>query len=106
LRSLEIPESVIENKDVFNEMLPSLRADILLGKNYKYYEDEPLACPLTAVAGINDTVFTEDQIMEWKRHTSAEFSFKKVNGSHLFCRDNKEELLEILTGELSDGVIA
>lgn len=106
LRSLEIPESVIENKDVFNEMLPSLRADILLGKNYTYYDDEPLACPLTAVAGINDTVFTEDQIMEWKRHTSAEFTFKKVNGSHLFCRDNKEELLEILTGELSDGVIA
>jgi polyketide synthase 12 len=100
LRSLEISDSVINNKKVFNEMLPSLRADILLGKNYTYYDDVPLACPLTAIAGINDTVFTENQIQEWKKHTSAEFSFRKINGSHLFCRDNKEELLEILAKEL------
>lgn len=106
LRSLEIPESVIENDDVFNEMLPALRADILLGKRYKYYEDTPLDCPLTAFAGTNDNVFSEDQIQEWKKHTSNSFSFKRVNGSHLFCRDNKEELLEILSVELSDQVMA
>ena len=105
LRSLEIPESVIENDAVFNEMLPALRADILLGKKYKYYEDAPLACPLTAFAGIDDTVFTEDQIKEWSKHTSSEFNFKKVNGSHLFCRDNKEELLEIITNELTEKVL-
>ena len=86
-------------------MLPALRADILLGKKYRYYEDAPLACPLTAFAGTEDTVFTEDQIKEWKKHTSAEFSFKKINGSHLFCRDNKEELLGIVTSELSEVVL-
>ncbi|MFO7668901.1 MAG: KR domain-containing protein [Bacteroidales bacterium] len=41
LRSLEIPESVLENKELIEEMLPALRADILLGKRYTYYEDEP-----------------------------------------------------------------
>ncbi len=104
LRSLEIPESVIENDAVFKEMLPALRADILLGKKYKYYEDEPLGCPLIAFAGENDTVFSEDQIKEWKRHTSSEFNFEVVKGSHLFCRDNKEELLEIVTEKLSELV--
>ncbi len=104
LRSLEIPDEVLENKEVFNEMLPSLRADILLGKKYKYYEDEPLSCPLTVFAGVNDTVFTEDQLREWEKHTSAEFNFKKINGSHLFCRDNKEELLEMLTLELAENI--
>ena len=106
LRSLEIPDSVIDNKEVFGEMLPSLRADILLGKKYKYYEDEPLPCPLVGVAGTKDTVFTEDQIKAWSKHTSSEFTFKKINGSHLFCRDNKEELLEFLSHELVDNVIA
>ena len=38
-------------------MLPALRAEILMGKNYKYYDDEPLSCPLTAFAGEDDTVF-------------------------------------------------
>jgi acyl transferase domain-containing protein/NADPH:quinone reductase-like Zn-dependent oxidoreductase/surfactin synthase thioesterase subunit/SAM-dependent methyltransferase len=106
LRSLEIPDSVIDNKEVFNEMLPSLRADIILGKRYTYYDDEPLPCPLTAIAGTQDTVFSEEQIQEWKKHTSSEFGFRRVNGGHLFCRDNREELLELLAGELSEGVIA
>lgn len=106
LRSLEIPESVIENKEVFKEMLPSLRADILLGKKYKYYNDAALPCPLIAIAGKQDTVFKEDQIKAWEKHTSGEFSFRRINGSHLFCRDNKEELLEMLSLELVDNVIA
>jgi len=106
LRSLEIPESVIENNEVFNEMLPSLRADILLGKRYKYLDAAPLDCPLTAIAGTNDVVFTEEQLRGWKQHTNSTFKFRTVNGGHLFCRDNKEELLEILTTELSDSVMA
>ena len=100
LRSLEIPETVIENDAVFNEMLPALRADILLGKKYKYYEDEPLNCPLTAFAGKNDSVFSEDQIQQWKQHTNKEFKYEVVNGGHLFCRDNKEDLLKIIAMEL------
>ena len=101
LRSLEIPESVVENDAVFGEMLPALRADILLGKKYRYYEDEPLACPVIAFAGKNDSVFSEKQIKEWCKHTSKEFKYEVVDGSHLFCRDNKEELLRIVTEELS-----
>ena len=83
-------------------MLPALRADILLGKRYTYYEDDPLSCSLTAIAGKNDSVFTEEQIKQWEIHTSGEFRFMKVNGSHLFCRDNKEELLEIISEELME----
>jgi NADPH:quinone reductase-like Zn-dependent oxidoreductase/surfactin synthase thioesterase subunit/NADP-dependent 3-hydroxy acid dehydrogenase YdfG/aryl carrier-like protein len=102
LRSLEIPESVLTNKELIEEMLPALRADILLGKRYAYYEDEPLNCAITALAGKDDSVFTEDQVKAWKKHTSGEFRFIRVNGSHLFCRDNKEDLLEILTEELME----
>ena len=71
-----------------------LRADILLGKKYKYIEDEPLNCPLTAFAGADDNVFTVDQVQGWDQHTNSEFKFKVVPGGHLFCRDNKEDLLE------------
>ena len=102
LRSLEISESVLQNEELIAEMLPALRADILLGKRYKYYEDEPLNCSLTAFAGKDDTVFSAEQVKEWKKHTSGEFKFLMVNGSHLFCRDNKEELLALIAEELME----
>jgi medium-chain acyl-[acyl-carrier-protein] hydrolase len=105
LRSLEIPEEVIDNDAVFNEMLPALRADILLGKRYKYIKDEPLNCPLTAFAGSDDSVFTGDQVRGWEKHTISEFKFEIVPGGHLFCRDNKEELLEKIAEELKEVVL-
>jgi len=86
-------------------MLPALRADILLGKRYKYIDQEPLNCPLTAFAGADDNVFTEDQVRGWDQQTNAEFKFVVVPGGHLFCRDNKEELLEIVTEELKEAVL-
>jgi surfactin synthase thioesterase subunit len=49
-------------------------------------------------------VFTEDQVRGWDQHTSSEFKFQVVPGGHLFCRDNKEELLEIVTEELKELV--
>ncbi len=102
LRSLEIPESVLQNEELIEEMLPALRADILLGKRYKYYEDEPLNCSITAFAGKDDTVFSVEQVREWEKHTSGEFRFITVNGGHLFCRDNKEELLALIAEELME----
>ncbi|MBI3136505.1 MAG: SDR family NAD(P)-dependent oxidoreductase [Bacteroidetes bacterium] len=105
LRELEIPDAVIENDEIFNEMLPSLRADILLGKNYTYYDDAPLSCPITAFAGTEDSIFTMDQVKAWQQHTTAAFNFKTVHGGHLFCRDNKEELLSMVTEELEESVL-
>ena len=104
LRSLEIPESVLQNQDLIQEMLPALRADILLGKRYTYEEEEALSCPITAFAGKEDSVFSEEQIQQWKIHTTGDFKLLSVNGGHLFCRDNKEELLELINTELMEFV--
>jgi surfactin synthase thioesterase subunit len=106
MRTLDIPDAVIDNDEVFNEMLPSLRADILLGKRYSYYEEEKFTCPIVAFAGSEDPVFDESQIKSWEDQAGGDFKFVMVNGGHLFCRDNKEELLETISVELSEVVEA
>ncbi|MBK6522729.1 MAG: thioesterase [Sphingobacteriaceae bacterium] len=93
LRSLEIPDSVIDNEQVFNEMLPSLRADILLGKNYTYKDAEPLSCPLTAVAGLQDTVFTVEQLKGWEKHTTGDFTFKLLRAVTYSAEITKKNFL-------------
>ncbi|MFB6258520.1 MAG: SDR family NAD(P)-dependent oxidoreductase, partial [Flavobacteriales bacterium] len=106
LRSLEIPDSVVDNEELFNEMLPALRADILLGKKYSYYEESPLSCPILAIGGTDDSVFSEKDIKEWEKHTASDFEYQEVKGGHLFCRDNKEELLALLKNEVAVSVEA
>lgn len=90
LRNLEISEDVLNNEKLMDEMMPSIRADILLGKRYKYTENKPLSCPIVAFAGDNDTVFTVEQVKAWEEHTNNKFDFNVINGGHLFIRDNKE----------------
>jgi len=117
LKSLEIPNSILENDKVFNEMLPALRADILLSKNYIYYEDEPLNCPIIAFAGIDDSVFSEEQIRAWEKYTSSYFRFKWIESSSgsenvssgvaaSFCAVSKELSEESLAALISACVRA
>jgi surfactin synthase thioesterase subunit len=96
LRRLEIPEAILQNRELMSRMLPSWRADILLGMRYKYQAEEPLPCPVTAVAGERDSVFGPEQIKAWEKHTRSQFTFKTVNGGHLFVRDNPHEVLKII----------
>jgi surfactin synthase thioesterase subunit len=96
LRALEVPESVLVNRATIDALLPALKAEIIMAKRYAYREDAPLPCPVTALLGERDTIFTEDQLREWERHTTAAFRFRRVPGAHLFIRDDREEALAVL----------
>jgi len=100
MRNLEISENILQNKKLMNEMMPSIRADILIGKRYQYVEKEPLHCPITAFAGEKDSVFTLEQVRGWKEHTDKGFDFIVISGGHLFLREDKETLLKNISEKL------
>ena len=60
----------------------------------------PLECPITVFAGDNDSVFNFEQIQAWKTYTKENFSFKEIEGRHLFLNENKEVLLKMISEEL------
>ncbi len=102
MRNLEIPEEVLSNKNLMKEMLPSIKADIIMGKRYRYdaKSDKPLDCPLIAFAGDKDTVFTVDQVNAWDKHSTKEFKMNVMKGGHIFLRDDREGLLVLLMSTL------
>jgi surfactin synthase thioesterase subunit/aryl carrier-like protein len=101
LRGLEMPESVLSNADLMNEMMPSIRADMMMGKRYTHSEDTPLACRITAFAGSEDSVFSVEQVSAWSKHSSDGFQLEVIPGGHLFLNENKETLLKIMSEILS-----
>jgi len=101
LRGLEMPESVLSNAELMNEMMPSIRADMMMGKRYTHSEDTPLTCRITAFAGSEDTVFSVDQIRAWSRHSVDGFQLEVIPGGHLFLNENKGALLKVMSDILS-----
>ncbi len=104
MRNLEIPEEILSDNSLMEELLPSIRADILLGKRYESNGEPPLKCPVVACAGENDTVFTLDHVKAWKKYTAKNFDFRVFKGGHMFLRDDRDSLLNLIMETLQKAV--
>ena len=85
LRRLEgVPADVLEHPEALALMLPALRADLLLFRQYTYSVEEPLPVPIAAYAGAGDPNVRPEQVQAWGEQTSAGFEFREFPGGHFF----------------------
>ena len=81
------PESVLQNKELMELMLPILRADFTLDETYTFSYGQTLSCPIYALAGAKDTESYPESIKPWRELTSGIFEFCELNGNHFFVND-------------------
>jgi medium-chain acyl-[acyl-carrier-protein] hydrolase len=94
------PPAVLMNKELVNLMLPILRADFTIIETYVYTREEPLACPITAFGGGQDTVVTAHALQGWREQTSDIFKLYMLPGNHFFLQNNQQQLLQIIAADL------
>jgi surfactin synthase thioesterase subunit/phosphopantetheinyl transferase len=95
------PDAVLANSEFLQFLLPTLRADIAVCAKYRYMPGEPLACPLTALAGEDDPDLDSDDLLAWREQTNSTFSAHRLSGDHFYLKRNPEFfafLAEILSG--------
>ncbi|NET07743.1 MAG: thioesterase, partial [Symploca sp. SIO2B6] len=81
LRKLEgTPQEVLENSELKQLLLPTLRADFTVIETYAYAAEPPLDCPITAFGGLQDKKASYDQLNPWQEQTNAAFSLKMLPG--------------------------
>lgn len=95
------PAEVLDNAELLRLMLPLLRADFAVAQTYRYEEGPPLACPLTAVGGLEDGEVTREHLARWRELTTGDFSLHMVPGDHFFLHTSQDMLLEILARHLA-----
>jgi surfactin synthase thioesterase subunit len=98
-----IPAEVAGEPELMRLLLPALRADFEMLETYEYSEGEPLDCPITAIAGIDDPRATAYEIEGWERETRVGFSIRRFPGGHFFFRDRERAVAELVRGELEVG---
>ncbi|MFE0516224.1 thioesterase II family protein [Streptomyces sp. NPDC058964] len=75
--------AVLEDRDLRELTLPTLRSDFRLVAGYEPADGAPLACPVTAIAGDKDPSFTLADTEHWRRHTSGAFDAVELPGGHM-----------------------
>ncbi len=98
------PEEVFEHEELVELLLPSLRADFAIYEKYKYHDEEPLDCPISAFGGQKDTLIFEEDLLAWQRHTRKTFVLRLFPGDHFYLyNSDRTSLLHAIAQNLQQS---
>jgi len=97
-----IPKAVLDEPELVNLFLPSLRADMQAVETYRYDLRDPLECPITALQGREDPS-PPAALQAWARHTTAAFRYQELPGGHFFIHTARSQIMELIRRTLLCG---
>lgn len=100
-----IPAEVMQNPDLLDLLVPTLRADIQLLEAYAYVSEPPLNCPITCFGGVKDREATIEHLDGWCDHTVAEFHVRMFPGGHFFLQSAQVQVVESVAGMLAPTLV-
>jgi medium-chain acyl-[acyl-carrier-protein] hydrolase len=98
------PNQVLENAELMQLFLPTLRADFSVCGTYTYLSEPPLDCSISVFGGLEDTAETSDLLESWMLQTRSNFSLQMLPGDHFFVQTSQPLLLEMLSQQLNQLV--
>lgn len=94
-------DEVLHDKELRTLILPVIRADFTLCESYRYRNDVPLRCPITALGGLTDPFISRSELYAWNEQTKERFVLRMFPGDHFYLRKQQSLLLRVLAQELS-----
>lgn len=91
------PPAVLENTELMQLLLNTLRADFSLCETYTYTEEAPLSCPLSVFGGVQDKEVTRVELEQWQKQTTHDFSLRMFPGDHFFLFPMQRLLLQTIS---------
>jgi surfactin synthase thioesterase subunit len=94
------PQSIIENHELMDFLMPVLRADFKIANDYCAAFDE-VGCSVTVIGGNNDTEISIEELHAWKTLFTEPTEIEIVEGDHFFVDNNVQQTLSIVNSKLS-----
>lgn len=95
------PDTVLQDADLMQVLLPLLRADFAIYETYTYVSEEPLACPISAYGGLQDFRASRDAVEAWRSQTSNAFIMRMYVGDHFFIHTKRKVFLQGIRQDLT-----
>ena len=99
------PQEVLENRELMELAIPTLRADFALAEKYKYQPGPALTIPITVLAGNRDDQIFAEQVQDWRKETTSTCSVKWFEGDHFFINSDRDNVVQFLNAKLAQLAI-
>ncbi len=93
-----------EDPELMQLLLPMLRADTRLYRNYVYREEAKLEMPIYAYCGVGDALLTVAQVAGWRDETSGDFRLREFPGGHFYLQDPGSGFREAFSADVRELV--
>ncbi|NBM14485.1 thioesterase II family protein [Streptomyces sp. GC420] len=93
----------LEDPEMRELILPTLRADVEMHENYVPGTDTPLPAPITSLRGADDELVSRDEAAAWSKVAGADFRPVELPGGHMYLTESPAALLEVVSGEIRRG---
>lgn len=104
LRSLGgTPPELLDNEELMDLVLPTLRADFQISETYRYTHEAPLPCPIVALGGEDDETTPIEGLLPWREQTAGRFRHHLFPGGHFFIHSAAQLVVETITSELHEA---
>lgn len=101
------PSEILDDVDLFQLLLPGLRADFSMSEGYLYTHGRKLAVPVDVYHGAQDDI-EPAQIHAWSEHIASLPRFEQIPGDHFYIHSHIDQLTESIARRLdpSSGATA
>jgi medium-chain acyl-[acyl-carrier-protein] hydrolase len=101
LRALEgTPPDVLDSPELMDLLMPALRADFEMVREYVFTPGVPLTCPITVLGGVEDEESAHGYLDGWRQHTIQETVVTTFAGGHFFLHTQAPAVLGTLAASL------
>ncbi|HWR51153.1 MAG TPA: alpha/beta fold hydrolase [Bryobacteraceae bacterium] len=97
-----MPSEVLDDPELMRLLLPPLKADTFLYRNWSYTEEPPLPCPIRAYGGAEDENVAREHLEAWREQTCGSFAMRIFPGGHFYLRTHQSEFLDALGRDLDE----
>jgi medium-chain acyl-[acyl-carrier-protein] hydrolase len=94
------PVEALQNDELLDLMLPTIRADFELCETYEYHPESPLECPMTIYGGLEDHEVEVERLVAWSEMTVGACEVRMFPGSHFYLKSSRATFLQIFAGDL------
>lgn len=94
------PSEILNQPELMQLLLPTLRADFELIETYQYKSSTPIDPPIFALGGLDDPRVSRESIQAWATHTNSHFEAKFFKGDHFFINTAKESITHHIISSL------
>jgi surfactin synthase thioesterase subunit len=101
-----VSPEMVSDPELVAAFVPTLRADLEMMATYVFRARPPLDCPLHVFIGSEDATIKQSAAADWQELTSSAFRLSELPGGHFFMRQQPDQLLEAIAGDLKPRLAA